>query len=314
MTFEDYLKGMMSGDTNKMAETMSQFTSDLYDDQLDSYDRDGVGAYGEKLTVEMIKQSVTGYYRLIQNLILPINGTATEIDIVLIHEKGIFVIESKNYSGWIFGDKNQKTWTQTLAGGKKNHFYNPIMQNRTHCNAICDLTKVPRPYVMSYIVFSERCTLKVVPENEMYLTIVQRQNLVNELNKDFSVRSDVFTREVVDSYYKGFQYYIGNEELKKKHEREIHREGETRSSRLCPKCGRRLRLTGYNGPVVMMCPDLNRCGFKRKATQEEIDANKEHLMNEQREKQINNILFGPHQVNFNKFRVESEFDPFRKKS
>ena len=44
----------------------------------------------------------------------------------MIHEKGIFVFESKNYSGWIFGSADQLNWTQSLQNGEKHHFYNPI--------------------------------------------------------------------------------------------------------------------------------------------------------------------------------------------
>ena len=50
----------------------------------------------------------------------------------MIHEKGIFVIESKNYSGWIFGNERDKKWTQVLANGDKNYFFNPILQNKIH--------------------------------------------------------------------------------------------------------------------------------------------------------------------------------------
>ncbi len=56
----------------------------------------------------------------------------SEVDIVLITQKGVFVFESKNYSGWIFGDEKNKNWAVSLPNGEKNQFYNPIMQNKTH--------------------------------------------------------------------------------------------------------------------------------------------------------------------------------------
>jgi hypothetical protein len=46
------------------------------------------------------------------------NGETTEIDVLLINKNGIFVFESKNYSGWIFGDEKSKNWTQTLPQGR----------------------------------------------------------------------------------------------------------------------------------------------------------------------------------------------------
>ena len=49
---------------------------------------------------------------------------------LMIHENGIFVIESKNYSGWLFGDYNQLNWTQSFPNGEKHKFYNPIKQTK----------------------------------------------------------------------------------------------------------------------------------------------------------------------------------------
>lgn len=49
----------------------------------------------------------------------------TEVDLIYINTSGIYVIESKNYSGWIFGDFKQKYWTQTFKT-EKHKFYNPV--------------------------------------------------------------------------------------------------------------------------------------------------------------------------------------------
>ena len=64
---------------------------------------------------------------------VPYQGRTSEIDLLMIHEKGIFVFESKNYSGWIFGSADQLHWTQSLQNGK------PLWgQDCTHCMAcIC---------------------------------------------------------------------------------------------------------------------------------------------------------------------------------
>ena len=92
------------------------------------------------------------------------NGT-TEIDVLLITTKGLFVFESKNYSGWIFGDEDKRNWYQTPPQGKgksrKESFYNPIMQNRTHIKHLKALLGESIP-MHSIITFSDRCTLKNV--------------------------------------------------------------------------------------------------------------------------------------------------------
>ena len=71
-------------------------------------------------------------HRQINNLMLvDENNKSHQIDHVEIRQNGIFCIETKNYSGWIFGNEAQSTWTQTLYN-EKHHFPNPIKQNRSH--------------------------------------------------------------------------------------------------------------------------------------------------------------------------------------
>ena len=80
----------------------------LLDVLLDSiFDANWVGRRGEKLTErELNLVKLLGRKgQVLRNIYVPKdNGETSEIDVVFITQKGIFVIESKNYSGWIFGD------------------------------------------------------------------------------------------------------------------------------------------------------------------------------------------------------------------
>lgn len=65
------------------------------------------------------------------------NGTYTQIDLAVTIPQGIIVFEVKDYSGWIFGNGSSKYWMQILAFGEEKHqFYNPILQNRAHIEAL----------------------------------------------------------------------------------------------------------------------------------------------------------------------------------
>lgn len=77
------------------------------------------GNYGEFLTFAKLEK-LQGRYKLLTNLYLPKqDGTTTEVDLVMIAETGLYVFESKNYSGWIFGDEKSKNWMQTLPNKHK---------------------------------------------------------------------------------------------------------------------------------------------------------------------------------------------------
>ena len=82
------------------------------------------GQFGEYLIDYALQsEGVEGECVVLTNLYLPMKGKTTEIDLLMLHEKGIFVIESKYYSGWIFGSEDQLKWTQCFRNGRKEHFY-----------------------------------------------------------------------------------------------------------------------------------------------------------------------------------------------
>ena len=146
-----------------------------------------LGKRGEYLTYKELKLYEADGGKFIFNCYLPKeDGTSTEVDVVLLHSTGIFVIESKNYSGWIYGSEKSKTWTQTLRGGsgrvKKEHFYNPIMQNRTHIKYIKNIVGNNVP-VYSLIAFSQRCTLKEITVESPDVEVINRQHIFNTVKK-----------------------------------------------------------------------------------------------------------------------------------
>jgi hypothetical protein len=108
------------------------------------------------------------YHRL-NNVTLPLaNGGSTQIDHVIVSVYGIFVIETKNYKGWIYGSEKQKQWTQSFPNGSKFKFQNPLRQNYLHIKTLADLLDLELSYFHSMIAFIGECELKTrdeLPEN-----------------------------------------------------------------------------------------------------------------------------------------------------
>jgi hypothetical protein len=93
-------------------------------------------------------------YHLLNNLTMPFQDGTTQIDHILISTKGIFVIETKNYSGWIFGDDKSKQWMQVIHR-VKSRFQNPVHQNYRHVKAIEQLFDfLPTEQIHSIVVFT----------------------------------------------------------------------------------------------------------------------------------------------------------------
>lgn len=104
-------------------------------------------------------------YRRLHNVILPKeNGMTTQIDHIIVSPYGIFVIETKNYKGWIFGSEKQEKWTQVLSGGRKFQFYNPIRQNYGHVKTLAELLGLDENCFHSIIWFNPDCEIKTPHE------------------------------------------------------------------------------------------------------------------------------------------------------
>jgi hypothetical protein len=120
---------------------------------------------------------------LVLNDLLLWNGQAsTQIDHVIIFPWGLLVIEDKNFSGWIFGNEEDKYWTRVFFK-EKDRFYNPIKQNATHIKILKQVlsnyhTRYKHLYYESLIVFSEECKLKT----ETKTKVIQRSDLEYFLN------------------------------------------------------------------------------------------------------------------------------------
>lgn len=149
----------------------------LMDMIIDSiFDDEWIGKRGEKLTERELKlvKLFGRKGRTLRNVYIPKdNGETSEIDVVYITQKGIFVFESKNYSGWIFGDEKGQYWTAMLPNRQKNRFYNPIKQNKTHIKWLQKYVGESVP-LFSIIVFSERCELKKVEVESTDIKVIKR--------------------------------------------------------------------------------------------------------------------------------------------
>jgi len=140
----------------------------------------------------------------------------------MICHEGIFVFESKNYSGWIFGSEEQKNWTQVLPAGRgksnKIYFYNPVRQNKAHIRELKKHISINVP-IWSVIVFSERCTLKKVQIECEEIKVVKRNYLLYTINEVCrKVNEKTLTESDIENIYELLYPYTQTDEaLKRKH-------------------------------------------------------------------------------------------------
>lgn len=165
------------------------------------------GSFGEALIFFELEK-LPMYSKIMANLYIPTDDGTTEIDVLYISSSGIYVIESKNYSGWIFGDEKARNWTAVLFK-TKNKFLNPIWQNKKH---IKYLSKVlVDVQLRSLIVFSERCELKNV--NVEDVLVLKRGRLRKLILKESE--KEIYSNQEIDDFYDKLKRYSNRSDLEK---------------------------------------------------------------------------------------------------
>ncbi len=108
-------------------------------------------------------------YQLFKNVTLPTAEGTTQIDHILLSPFGVFVIETKNMRGRIFGSERQAKWTGQIYS-RKYSFQNPLRQNYKHTETLRGLLMLPQEVVYSVVIFTARAKLKTsLPVNVGYV-------------------------------------------------------------------------------------------------------------------------------------------------
>ena len=204
MFFKQLLQRLLGRKTKSLSETKSRLT------------KEEKGVEGERLSA-FHSIPIYGYGKQLRNLYLPLpNGETTEVDMVVIHTSGIFVIEVKNYEGWIFGNEKNKYWMQSFSKYNKNQFYNPIWQNDAHIRALKNL--LPYECFFSFVVFSEQCELKKIICERPNTYVIRLTGLSHKLRMVMEEYPNVLTGLQVNEIYKKLRpFTLVSEEEKMQH-------------------------------------------------------------------------------------------------
>lgn len=133
------------------------------------------GWLGERMVRGGLQQLETEQYRHFHDLYLPhpTGPGTTQIDHVVVSPFGIFVIETKNYRGWIFGAENQREWTQQIYH-HKTRFQNPLFQNQLHVRALMEFLCLPEDRFKSLVFFVGGAEFKTtMPHNVINCGLMQ---------------------------------------------------------------------------------------------------------------------------------------------
>ncbi len=197
-------------------------------------------------------------YRRLHNVTLNTPDGTTQIDHVFLSPYGIFVLETKNMSGWIFGGERQAQWTQKLYK-RTFKFQNPLRQNYKHLKALEATLGVNPEHLHSVITFVGGSTFKTeVPAN-----VTQGVGFIRYIQ---SFQQAVFSEAEVEAILQALQTGSRAPTLAthREHVQNLKRRSDPTAERQCPKCGSalviRTRKTGANvGKQFWGCSTFPRC-------------------------------------------------------
>lgn len=210
------------------------------------------GWFGEKLTtfgMWMGLDDIT--YRRVHDIILPSRTGTTQIDHVLISAFGIFVVETKNMQGWIFGSERDSTWCQSIYG-HKNRFQNPLRQNYRHIECLVEFLELDRRYFYSVVFFIGECEFKTpMPPNVLDSGL---SGYIRSFDRVLLTQQQVFEieRKLRDVKTSGGL-------TKADHLASL--ECRHSSASVCPKCGGQMvtRTARNSGKQFLGCASFPRC-------------------------------------------------------
>lgn len=231
------------------------------------FTKENKGNRGEKKVARKLKKLPGKKYILVNDIMLENNYGTTQVDHIVVSIYGVFVIETKNYLGNIYGNDYIAQWTQEI-NGRRYYFHNPIKQNYAHAKAVQHLLHIKKSDIISMVVFadtSERCWLEV----ESSYPILHISRVKRYIKKGY--KEVIFTEQDVEVMAQELlNADITSNRNKRGHIREIkHRiksDQKYLSRNRCPRCGRKLHYMKRTHRTIKVCRN-SECNFSIRVEQ-----------------------------------------------
>ena len=219
------------------------------------------GWIGEKILALYIKNIVKDKKGiLLNNLLLPCDKDTTQIDHVLLLPSGIFIIETKNMKGWIFGDAKSKTSTQQIYK-HKSKFQNPLHQNYKHVKTIESLLELDDTQVHNIVVFVGNATFKTQIPQGVYGILKLRKFLKGQTGNNFS-------HNKLQEYFNILKSQKQKNTIKNNYNHVKNLKEKYNSDTICPKCSNELverviKKGERKGQIFIGCSNFPKCRYTK---------------------------------------------------
>ena len=217
------------------------------------------GLIGERRVKKQLRTLPPEQFKVLNNLLIKGKKGTSQIDHIVISPQGIFVIETKNYSGWISGSENADFWTRSFYPFK-NKFRNPIKQNWGHMCALKEnltaYTDIPYHPIVVFVGKAKLLDLDVKTD------VIYPHMLLDTITRQRDSRK--LTHKDMDEIFSTLrEASIRDNQTKKDHVSRIKWNVKMREMKervlICPQCGGQLvKRTGRYGEFYG-CSNFPQC-------------------------------------------------------
>lgn len=203
--------------------------------------------------------SLSSEYHVFNDVYIEVQGHSVQIDHIVVSRYGIFVIETKNYAGWIYGNDESGFWIKNMYGNKYQ-FRNPLKQNYSHVKSLRALLGVPESKFIPIVVFLNGATLKcdttgiVIYSHQLRRTILDHSIPIfsdAEVEKMITLLS---SSRIVEKNRRSDHVY--------KIKGDINEKQALIDSGICPRCKGKLVVRRGKYGEFLGCSNFPQCNFK----------------------------------------------------
>lgn len=216
-----------------------------------------IGWFGEHWVKKELKK-LSSEYKIINDLMIETRDKLThQIDHIIVSKYGIFVIETKQYNGYIIGNDYDKKWT-IKSGNKKYYINNPVHQNYGHLKAIKEVLETDENKFISIVCIPSKAKLKI--DSKVVVSINELLNKINGYKEPIINNAD-------ELYEKVMKLNIVDKEQRKQHVtyvKEVKTLNEEESKNKCPKCGGILVEREGKYGKFLGCSNYPKCKYMQK--------------------------------------------------
>lgn len=193
------------------------------------------GIIGERRVQKILKKCALEFGGIeLSDFMFRDERSSSQIDNMLLTQKALYVIEVKNYQGYIFGNEVNDEWTVTVkhvntkrtrSGRRynkvhisKHRFYNPIKQNKTHINKIKNLTDILNILpVYNIVVFGKNAVIKDVEHSKESNVLLQNDLFKFIKSQELTLTYEIDTNTHIDIIDELHSINIKDKKQRKEH-------------------------------------------------------------------------------------------------